>query len=149
VPVAIGKKPAATPAADPDDEPPGVRVAGFAGIEMGELGGHGFAEQRAAVSADQRHQRGIGLGAVSEINRRAVFGRHVGGVENVLQPDRQAAQRLVLDAGRLRRRARAGQIERDERRDLALALGDGVGAEIERSRGGELARLDGAGKTEG
>src|SRR4051812_35334998 len=34
VPNASGKKPAATPAADPDDEPPGV-CAGFAGLAVG------------------------------------------------------------------------------------------------------------------
>ena len=154
VPVAIGKKPAATPAAEPDDEPPGV-CARLCGLRV--LPGSRWANSvvtvlpisDAAVAADQRHQRGIGLRAVAEIDRRAVFGRHVGGVENILQPDRQAAQRLVLDAGRLRGRARAGEVERDEGADLALALGDGVGAEIERVGGGEFAGFDGAGKTEG
>ena len=154
LPVAIGKKPAATAAAEPDDEPPGVcvevvRVAGLARIEMGELGGDGLAEQRAAGAADQRDQRGVDLRPVAGIDRRAVFGRHVGGVENVLERDRQAAQRLVLEAGRLRRLARAVEVERDEGADSALARGDRLGAQVDRLRGREFAGFDAAGKIEG
>ena len=83
------------------------------------------------------------------IDGRAVFGRHVGGVENILERDRQPAQRLVLEARRLRGLPRGFGVERDKGADFALALGDGVGAEIDRLRGGELAVFDGAGKAEG
>ena len=41
------------------------------------------------------------------------------------------------------------EVERDEGADVALALGDGVGAKLDRLRGRELAGFDGAGKTEG
>ena len=66
-----------------------------------------------------------------------------------LSADRQAAQRLVLERRRLRRLARAVEIERDEGADLGLARGDRLGAELDRLRGRQFAGLDAAGKVEG
>ncbi len=55
---------------------------------------------------------------------------------------------LSFSARLLRGLARAFEVERDEGADLALALGDGVGAELDGLRGREFAGFDGAGKIE-
>ena len=71
-----------------------MRVRRLAGCEGGEFGGDRLAEHEAAGAAQQRDQGGIGLGPVAGIDRGAVLGRKVGGVENILDPDREPAQRL-------------------------------------------------------
>ena len=117
---------------------------------MGELGGDGLAEQQAAGALDLHDQRRVRLRAVVGIDRRAVFGRHVGGVEDVLERDRQAAQRLVLERGvALLGLARAVEIERDEGVDLRLARGDRLRALFDQLRGRQFAGLDAAGQIEG
>ena len=115
---------------------------------MGEFGGDGLAEWNSADAPDHRHQRSVSLGPVDGIDFRAVFGRHVAGVENVLQRDRQTAQWFVLEPFRERRLARAVEVERDEGSDLALALGDGFGAKFQRLRGCEFAGFKPAGKVD-
>ena len=48
----------------------------------------------------------------------------------------------------LRGLARAVEVERDEGADLVLALGDGLGAQVDHLRGREFAGLDAAGESE-
>ena len=48
----------------------------------------------------------------------------------------------------MRRLPHALEVERDEGADLALGVGDGIGAKLDRLSGGELARFDGAGKSQ-
>ena len=67
VPIAIGTMKSATAAAEPLDEPAGragevVRIAGRAGMQVGEFGGDGLAEQDAAGLARQRDAGGVALG---------------------------------------------------------------------------------------
>jgi hypothetical protein len=144
--------PAATPAAEPDDEPPGereiVRIAGFRRLQKRELGRHRLAEHDAAGATRDRHQRCVRARPIAGIDRRAELGREVGGVENILHADRQPAQRLRREAGRLRLTLRARDVERHEGADVAFACGDRLGAEIDHGGRTEVARVDPAGEVE-
>ena len=96
--MATGTMCAATAAAEPLDEPPGVcsrveRVAGLAGRVGRELGGHRLAEDDRAGRAQALDHRGIVVGRAAGVQHGAVLGRHVGGVDDVLDADRQAVQR--------------------------------------------------------
>ncbi len=87
-----------------------VRVAGRAGMQVGELGGDGLAEQHAAGLARQRDAGGVALRLAAFVDRRAPFGRHVEGVDDVLDAERHAGERaapaaLVERAGRGDRRS--------------------------------------------
>ena len=129
LPKAIGSMPAATAAAEPEDDPPGVcariaRIAGPAGSHASEFGGHGLAEHDAAGAAHQHHHRGVGLRPVAGIDRRAVGGRQVGGVEDVLDADRQSGERQARESGPLGAAPRALEVERREGADLGLARRD-------------------------
>ena len=128
LPSAIGTMPAATAAAEPDDDPPGV-CAGLRGLRV--PAGCRVANSVVTVlpstippaRRDQRDHRRIRLRPVAGIDRRAVFGRQIGGVENVLDADRQpvaaAAVRARLSA---RRRApRRGRVRRTRRSRLSCA----------------------------
>ena len=55
---------------------------------------------------------------------------------------------LPFSPSALRGLARAVEIERDERADLAFALGDGIGAELHRQRGRQFAAFEAAGEVE-
>ena len=135
VPIAIGTMKSATAAAEPLDEPRGrageiVRVAGRAGMQVGEFGGDGLAEQHAAGLARQRDAGGVALGLAALVDRRAPFGRHVEGVDDVLDAERHAGERAALaavveGAGRGKRRVR---IDMRPGVHLALARGDAVEA---------------------
>ena len=61
-----------------------VRVAGAARGEGGEFGGHRLTEQHTARPAQHRDAGRVHLGTVTGMDFRAVFGRHVGGVDDVL-----------------------------------------------------------------
>ena len=93
----------------------------------GELGGHRLAEDDRARRPQDRHRRGVGRRAVAGIDRRAHPGRHVGGIEDVLDPDRHAVERPGRFCGGI---ASVGLGEREvgiEERpgpDNVLALGD-------------------------
>ena len=98
VPKASGAMRSATAAAEPLDEPPGVcvrvaRVGGLARRETGEFGRDRLAEHDRPGGARQRDAGGVGRGTMARIDRRAVPGRHVGGVDQVLDRDRDAVQR--------------------------------------------------------
>ena len=90
-----------------------VRVTRLAGLLVRELGGHGLAEDGGAGAAQHGHGRGVGGRPVALVGGRAVFGRHVGGVVDVLQAHRQAAQRQRAQRfAFLRAKARALSISR-------------------------------------
>ena len=112
------------------------RIAGHRRHHGGEFRGHGLADDDAAGAARQRHRRRIGARLKAGVNRRAVLGREIGGIENILEPDRQAAQRRCGELRVFRRAARRNEIEHDEGADLLLARGDRLGAQIERPRAG-------------
>ena len=98
VPKPAWKNPAAAPAAEPEDEPPGV-CAGLRGIgggsrmARGELGGHRLADRDRPRPPRQRHRRRVRPRPVPGPDRRAVLRRHVGGVQHVLDAEHQAMQR--------------------------------------------------------
>ncbi len=97
VPVASGTIMSATAAAEPLDEPPGgkcrvMRVGGRPGMPIGELGGDGLAHNHGTGGAGQRHRRGIGRRPMTVVDRRAVAGRHIDAVDDVLDADRNAVQ---------------------------------------------------------
>ena len=90
--------PAATAAAEPDDEPPGV-CAGLRGLRVPagcRLANSVVTVLPSTMPPARRTSAtigGIGFRAMAGIDRRAVFGREIDGVENVLDADRQPAQR--------------------------------------------------------
>ena len=136
LPSASGSMPAATAAAEPDDEPPGVcaRLRGLRvsrGLERREFGGDGLAEDDAAGAPDQHDHRGIGLRPVAGIDRRAVGGRQVGRVEDVLDADRKPAQRLARASCGASARCRAASISSAAKAPISLLV-----------RGDRLARRD-------
>ena len=85
------------------------------------------------------------------VGGRAVFGRHVGGVVDVLQADGEAAQRQARSVSAFLRAtcARAVDVEIRECADLILACRNRGGAEIDHALGRELAGLDAAREIEG
>ncbi len=68
------------------------RVHGLARVTVGEFGRHCLAEDHAARGPGQRDAGGVGKGPMAAIDRRAVLGRHVVGVDHVLDPDRDTLQ---------------------------------------------------------
>ena len=109
LPSAAGTMRSATAAAEPADEPPGVwarlrglRVLGWR--QQRELRRHRLAHDDGAGAAQGGNARRVALGAAAGENRRAVLGRQVGGVEDVLDADRHAMQRRPAPRRRGRRR---------------------------------------------
>ncbi len=97
-PTASGTMPEATAAAEPLEEPPGVRVgvvriAGLARPEQRQLGGHRLAHDHRAGLAQQRDRGGIAGRLAPGMQHGAVLGRHVVGVENIFHAHRHAVQR--------------------------------------------------------
>src|SRR5215469_1389243 len=90
LPVAIGSMPAATAAAEPADDPPGV-CARLCGLRVA-AGSRLASSDVAVLPITMPPARcAIGLGPVARIDRRSVLGRKSRRVENVLDADRQAA----------------------------------------------------------
>ena len=76
-----------------------VRMDGRSRMAVGELGRHRLAEDDARGGADQRNAGRVGKGPMVGVDRRAVSGRHVDRVDDVLDPDRSAGeQTLALGA---------------------------------------------------
>ena len=140
VPIAQGARPPATTAAEPPEEPPGTRLA-VPGVEHRPVGGvlvrgahrelvHvGLAEHRRAGRVEPPHRgRRVGRPVALE-DPRAGGGRHALGAEDVLDRDRDAAQRpvrdlvavAVLDRARGRRSARRRRRPRARRRSTRPA----------------------------
>ncbi len=127
-----------------------VRIARCGRIEKGERGRDRLADQKAARAADHRHERGVAGRPVSGIDRRAVGCRQVGGVEQILDADRQPAQRRgdQLSGGVLRAFARRLDVEHGEGADGALAGGDRLRTAIDDVGRRELAAVDLPGEVE-
>ena len=70
-----------------------ARVGRFARREGREFGRDGLAEDDGSGRASERNARGIGVGPVAAIDRRAIGGRHVDGVDQILDRDRDPVQR--------------------------------------------------------
>ena len=122
-----------------------VRVAGRAGMQVGEFGGDGLAEQHAAGLAGQRHAGGVALRPPALVDRRAPFGRHVGGVDDVLDAERHAGERAALAAlvdARAPPRCACSAIDIGPGLDLALARRDAVEAGARHRLAGRAARAD-------
>src|SRR6267378_1128096 len=81
VPTATGTWPAATAAADPEEEPPGVCL-GFQGLRV------------AAGGEDSCDELGVFSGLIADERGRAHFRGQVIGVVDVLHPDRDTVQRV-------------------------------------------------------
>ena len=73
-----------------------MRIAGRSGMQVGEFGGDGLAEEDAAGLARQRDAGGVALGLAAPMNGRSPLGRHVKGVDDVLGAERHAADRAAL-----------------------------------------------------
>ena len=103
-----------------------MRVAGAARLAGGKFGGDGLSHDHGAGFAQRGDARGIALGTEACEQWRAVLGRHVGGLDDVLDADRHAVdlgQRPAFaPAGRgpVGGRARAGEVEIDEGADLGF-----------------------------
>ncbi len=70
-----------------------MRVARAARLGGGKFGGDGLSNDHRAGFAQRRHAGGIALGAKAREQRRAVLGRHVGGLDDVLDADWHAVDR--------------------------------------------------------
>src|SRR5437762_822853 len=75
-----------------------VRVGGRARMAVGEFGSDGLTQEDRAGGARQRHGAGVEARAAAGVDRRAVAGRHVGGVEDVLDAERHALQEALTKA---------------------------------------------------
>jgi hypothetical protein len=122
VPSASGTQPAATAAAEPEEEPPG--------LHEGELGGHRLAEHEPAGAAQPLDHDRVALRSLPLEDRRAHLGRQIGGRDDVLHADRHTVERAELRAARAPRVAlvrepkRARLVERHPRVDRRVALAD-------------------------
>ena len=119
-----------------------VRIGGRAGGAEGELGGHGLAQDHGPGRACQRDAGGILGGPVAGIDARAVGGREVAGIDDVLDPERQAVQQAAGAGGisPARLGERQLRVEMGERLDQSLALGDALEAGPHQGLGREAAR---------
>ena len=98
VPKASGTMPSATAAAEPLDEPPGVcaglrGLAVLPGVKVANSVVTVFPSDDGAGRPGERDARGIRVGPVAAIDRRAIGGRHVDGVDQILDRDRDPVQR--------------------------------------------------------
>src|SRR5919204_6670086 len=111
-----------------------MRVARRTRMEIRELGGHRLADDPRAGGAQLGHDGGVVTGAAARRERRAELGRIIGGVDDVLDRDRNAVQppeRMALEAAfvefaRLGKRMLA--VEMGEGLDLAVACLDALEA---------------------
>ena len=105
-----------------------VRIARRRRMVEREFRGRGLAEDDAACAAQQSHGRGVGARTMARVDRGVVFGRHVRGVEHVLDAHGHAVQRTA----RRRFVERAGLCERCVAGDvhpgfeLTVARGDAL-----------------------
>ena len=121
-----------------------VRVDGRRRLVGGELGRHGLAEDHRALLAQPGHAVRVAGRAPAGVDRRAVGGRHVGGVDDVLDADRQAVQRpaRLLVVALPRRRDRLVGVDVRPRVQLALALADPLQALAHELLGAQLAFIE-------
>ena len=119
-------------------------------VAAAEGDGHRLAEDRRPALPEGEHRGGVLLRAVPGEQRRAVLGRHIDGIDQVLDADRETVdggQRGTgpVAGGRgVRGLARAFEIEKGPRHDLLLARLDGLDAALEKRarRVGTVAECD-------
>jgi len=121
-----------------------VRVARRPGVKIGELRGHGFADDHGTGSAQPGDDGGVTPGPASGGERGAKLGRIIRGVDDILDRDRNAVQRAkrVAQRAALVERACLRQhvlaVEMNERPDLAVERLDageaGAGIVLGRNR---------------
>ncbi len=114
-----------------------VRVGGLAGRPVGELGRHRLAEEHGARRAQALDADRVLFRAVPGVDGRAVGGRHVRGVDDVLEPERDAVQAA------LRRHRIAPRRHRQRRRPVDVLPGADRG--LARLDAGEAILRDGNG----
>ncbi len=76
------------------------------------------------------------------------MGREIGGIENVLEPDRQPAQRRRGQFRIVRRAPGAIEVEHHEGADVFFARRNRLGAHVDDGAWREFAGLDAAGEIE-
>ena len=111
---------------------------------MRELGGDVLAEQNAARLARDRDARRVPCRAVAAVDARAVFGRHVSGLDDVFDAERNALQHVASRAPVVlpREHERPFDIEVLPRLDLRLTRLDALSARGDERRTRELALHD-------
>ena len=88
----MGTMHAATAAAEPDDEPPGecsemTRIARARRLHVGKFGRHGLAHDHRPRLAQKPDNRGVRRRTPPCVQHRAVLGRHVSRIDDVLHTD--------------------------------------------------------------
>ena len=125
--------------------------AGLAGGTVGKLGGHRLAPDHRAGVAQRPDALGVLGGAAPGMAGKSVFGRHVDGVDDVLDADRNAVEGADGAAFRLPGIGGAGLgqrevgVEEDPGLHLRLAGGDAGEAGGDEGLGGERTGGDPAG----
>ena len=69
-----------------------MRIAGFTGMKVGQFGRYCLAHDDRTRSAEAVYDSGILARPPAGVSWRSVFGRHVGGVDNVLDADSESVQ---------------------------------------------------------
>ncbi len=75
-----------------------MRIAGVAGIEESQLGGHRLSHDHSAGIAQPFNDPGIGVGPPPGKDRCAALSRHAGGIDDVLEAHGYAMQRPNAEA---------------------------------------------------
>ena len=123
------------------------RIARGARLHPGEFGRHRLAEDQCARVAQSRDAGGVAVPLKAREQRRTILGRHIDGLDDVLDPNRHAVDRRKRLSrppalrGAIRRRPRAGEIERDEGADLRLPGVEFGDAALEELRAANLFHL--------
>ena len=112
-------------------------VAGLARAEQRQLGGRGLAEDHGAGLAQPGDRRGILLRTPAGVEGRAIFGRHVFRVEDVLDRDRQAVERADRPPGLAMLVDRLGLGQRVVRVQVGPGLDPGIDRLDARQVGGD------------
>ena len=130
VPSATGTMQSATAAAEPLDEPPGVRARScglrvLPGCRFANLVATVLPIQDAARLACERDTGGIALRTAAAMNWRAPLGRHVEGVDDILDAEGNTGERS----------APAAAVECTRRRDRLIGIETGPGLDLVFARG--------------
>ena len=136
------------PAFGPCDLNGRVRIEGRGGVEKSEFRGGRLAEAQALRRLGHQHDGRIRLGLVPLVERRAMLGGVIGGIDDVLEADRQAEQPVISGDG-ARREPGAIHVESGEGEDILLALGNGFQREFEHGCRGEIPGFDSLGQIKG
>ncbi len=117
------------------------RIARLARRARGELGGHRLAQEHRARRAQPLHHRGVPRGHAAGVQRRAVLGRHVRGVDDVLEAHRHPVER---SGGRARAARLVGRARLRER-VLRIQIGPGLELGFRRLHPGQAGLDQGGG----